>query len=280
MRHNQNRRSRGRSRKGPSPLSRSYESNGPDVKVRGTAAHVAEKYMSLARDAQASGDIVAAENYLQHAEHYNRIVMAAQAQFQPPQPQYRDGPDEGYDDEGQVNGRSRDRFEYGGEGMRGGEDEGGERDRFAYPQDDEQPSYQPREYRPDDRDRQRETRGDDRRDARGEDRDRRDSRGDDRHRQRDFRRDRYERRDRPDYGNGGAVERPETVEAPAAPAMASEPQPEVTMPAASEMAAEQSAPPPRRRRSRSNRSEAGPESAPGAEEPTRDGEAALAAFPE
>jgi hypothetical protein len=264
MRHNQNRRSRGRSRKGPSPLSRSYESNGPDVKVRGTAAHVAEKYMSLARDAQVSGDIVAAENYLQHAEHYNRIVMAAQAQFQPPQPQYRDGPDEGYDDEGQANGRGRDRFEYSGEGMRAGEDEGGERDRFAsYPQDDEQPSYQPREYRPDDRDRQRETRGDERRD--------------DRNRQRDFRRDRYERRERPDYGNGAAVERPEPVEAPA---MASEPQPEVTMPAVSEMAAEQAAPPPRRRRSRSSRSEAGPEAAPGAEEPTRDGEAALAAFPE
>lgn len=80
MRHNQNRRSRGRSRKGPNPLTRSYESNGPDVKVRGTAAHIAEKYGQLARDAQSSGDRVAAENYFQHAEHYNRIVAAAQAQ--------------------------------------------------------------------------------------------------------------------------------------------------------------------------------------------------------
>lgn len=42
--------------------------------------HIAEKYSSLARDAMASGDSVAAENYLQHAEHYNRIIMAAQAQ--------------------------------------------------------------------------------------------------------------------------------------------------------------------------------------------------------
>jgi hypothetical protein len=280
MRHNQNRRSRGRSRKGPNPLTRSYESNGPDVKVRGTASHVAEKYMSLARDAQASGDIVAAENYLQHAEHYNRIVMAAQVQFQPQQPQYRDGPEEGYDDDGQMNGRGRDRFEYNGEGPRG-EDEGGERDRFAsYQQDDEQPSYQPREYRPDDRDRQR---GDDRdrRDMRGEDRDRRDMRGDDRrddrNRQRDFRRDRYERRDRPEYGgNGGSAERPEQVEAPA---VASEPQPDVAVPAAAETVAEQPAPAPRRRR-RTSRSEASPEAAPGGEEPTRDGEAALAAFPE
>jgi hypothetical protein len=64
-------------------LARNYESNGPDVKVRGTAAHVAEKYMSLARDAHASGDLVTAESYFQYAEHYNRIVMAAQAQAGP-----------------------------------------------------------------------------------------------------------------------------------------------------------------------------------------------------
>jgi hypothetical protein len=77
----QNRRGRGRGRKPQNPLARNYESNGPDVKIRGTAAHIAEKYMSLARDALASGDTVTAESYLQHAEHYNRIIMAAQAQF-------------------------------------------------------------------------------------------------------------------------------------------------------------------------------------------------------
>ena len=43
---------RGRNRRGPNPLTRSYESNGPDVKVRGTAQHIAEKYTQLARDAQ------------------------------------------------------------------------------------------------------------------------------------------------------------------------------------------------------------------------------------
>lgn len=74
----QNKRMRGRNRRGPSPLSRSYESNGPDVKIRGTASHIAEKYMQLARDAQSSGDPVAAENYFQHAEHYFRIIAAAQ----------------------------------------------------------------------------------------------------------------------------------------------------------------------------------------------------------
>jgi len=81
--HN-NKRMRGRNRKGPNPLNRTYDSNGPDVKIRGNAAHIAEKYQNLARDAQASGDRVTAESYLQHAEHYNRIVAAATAQMQPP----------------------------------------------------------------------------------------------------------------------------------------------------------------------------------------------------
>ncbi|MDI4642519.1 DUF4167 domain-containing protein [Rhodoblastus acidophilus] len=71
---------RGRNnRKGPNPLTRAYESNGPDVKIRGTAQHIAEKYLQLARDAQSSGDPVVAENFLQHAEHYFRIIAAAQA---------------------------------------------------------------------------------------------------------------------------------------------------------------------------------------------------------
>jgi len=82
--NNQNKRSRGRggnNRRHSNPLSRNYESNGPDVKIRGNAAHIAEKYGQLARDAQASGDSVMAENYLQHAEHYHRIILAAQAQM-------------------------------------------------------------------------------------------------------------------------------------------------------------------------------------------------------
>ncbi len=54
-------------------------SNGPDVKIRGNAQHVAEKYLQLARDAHTGGDPVAAENYLQHAEHYFRLIAAAQA---------------------------------------------------------------------------------------------------------------------------------------------------------------------------------------------------------
>ncbi len=80
---NNKQRMRGRGpRKGPSPLSRNYESNGPDVKIRGTALHVAEKYQQLARDAHASGDRVMSENYYQHAEHYLRIIAAAQGPMQ------------------------------------------------------------------------------------------------------------------------------------------------------------------------------------------------------
>src|SRR5215468_5900845 len=89
MRNGQNKRMRGRNRKGQNPLTRVYESNGPDVKIRGTASHVAEKYIQLARDAQASGDPVGAENYYQHAEHYFRLIAAAQEQFRQSQPYFR-----------------------------------------------------------------------------------------------------------------------------------------------------------------------------------------------
>jgi hypothetical protein len=66
---------RGRERENPrNPLTRRFESKGPDVKICGTLAHIAEKYMALAREALSSGDTVLAENYLQHAEHYNRNI--------------------------------------------------------------------------------------------------------------------------------------------------------------------------------------------------------------
>jgi Domain of unknown function (DUF4167) len=83
-----------------------YESNGPDIKIRGTASHIAEKYLQLARDAQSSGDPIAAENYYQHAEHYFRLIAAAQEQLRQNQPYYQQqqqpgelrGADEGYDE--------------------------------------------------------------------------------------------------------------------------------------------------------------------------------------
>jgi hypothetical protein len=74
-------RGRNHDRSNQNSMSRAYESNGPDVKIRGNPVHIAEKYIQLARDAQASGDPVSAENYYQHAEHYYRLIAAAQEQF-------------------------------------------------------------------------------------------------------------------------------------------------------------------------------------------------------
>lgn len=70
-------RSRGNGRRHPSQRGgQSIESNGPEVKVRGTAQQVQEKYLALARDAFSSGDRIAAEGYFQFAEHYHRIHRA------------------------------------------------------------------------------------------------------------------------------------------------------------------------------------------------------------
>lgn len=55
---------------------RTLDSSGPDVKVRGTAMYIYDRYQQLARDATSTGDRIAAENYLQHAEHYYRLMVA------------------------------------------------------------------------------------------------------------------------------------------------------------------------------------------------------------
>src|SRR5437868_2934158 len=63
----------------PQNANRAFDSNGPEgVKVRGNAQHVFEKYQQLARDASSAGDRVLGENYLQHAEHYFRLLRAMQ----------------------------------------------------------------------------------------------------------------------------------------------------------------------------------------------------------
>lgn len=72
-----NRRGRNRNNNRRSNLpnrNQTYDSNGPDVRVRGTAHQVLEKYQALARDASSAGDPVVTESYLQHAEHYQRII--------------------------------------------------------------------------------------------------------------------------------------------------------------------------------------------------------------
>ena len=196
---------RGRNRsKGPNPLTRSYESNGPDVKIRGTAQHVADKYAQLARDAQASGDPVAAENYFQHAEHYYRIIATAQEalrqQYGYQQRPFDEDGDEGDEEAG---------FGYG-QGERQGPS--GEDDLGSQPQPfDGGPGDQPRFDRPygNDRQEQRFNRGDrpDRphrgerfdRGERQQDRGDRQDRGGERQ---DRGGDRFQRPPRQDFNNG------------------------------------------------------------------------------
>jgi len=149
----QNRRGRGRSnnnnnnngnnnRKSQNPLTRSFESTGPDVKVRGTPAHVAEKYISLARDALSSGDRVLAENYLQHAEHYNRIILTYREQQMSQGGEYQgqlpraqtfnaqdpmDGEDYGDEDGDEISGNMQPQISQGeGQPQGGGQGPGGQ----------------------------------------------------------------------------------------------------------------------------------------------------------
>ncbi|NIY77533.1 DUF4167 domain-containing protein [Thalassospira sp. HF15] len=76
---NNNKRPRGRQQSNKRPVNpkfQNFDSNGPDGRVRGNAQQVYEKYVSLAKDC--TDDPVLAENYYQHAEHYQRILQAAQ----------------------------------------------------------------------------------------------------------------------------------------------------------------------------------------------------------
>lgn len=217
MRPGQNRRMRGRNnnnnnnnngnRKSPNPLQRSYESNGPDVKVRGTAQHVAEKYLQLARDAQSSGDPVAAENYFQHAEHYYRILLAAQEQmtqqfghtFQPNRAfvedadeQEEEGDEDGVFQGGQPQGE-RQHNGVNGHGGQAEDGEGGQNNGQRF----DRPPRQDRQDRNFDRNGQRRFDRNDRQD-RGDRQDRND------------RQDRGERRfDRNEGQNGSYMPRPE-----------------------------------------------------------------------
>ncbi|MEM7651058.1 MAG: DUF4167 domain-containing protein [Pseudomonadota bacterium] len=79
-----NRRSRGRGngRRGGGNQQRMqvFDSNGPDVRIRGTAHQVTEKYVALAKDASSSGDHILAQSYLQYAEHYQRIINSWEAE--------------------------------------------------------------------------------------------------------------------------------------------------------------------------------------------------------
>src|SRR5215469_10109405 len=103
---NRNNNNNNNNRRGQNPMTRVFESNGPDIKIRGTASHIAEKYLQLARDARSSGDPVAAENYYQHAEHYFRLIAAAQEQFRQNQPQQQPRQDDLLNSEDDDEGES------------------------------------------------------------------------------------------------------------------------------------------------------------------------------
>src|SRR5260370_36261430 len=152
---NNNNNNNNNNRRGQNPMTRVFESNGPDIKIRGTGSHVAEKFGQLASDARSSGDPVAAENYSQHAEHYFRLIAAAQEQFRQNQPQPRTDNEmaaEDSDDEGES-------FSHFGQepgfvpvqpqpfvprdnGPRDHQREGG------HPYQPREPQHQPREHRP------------------------------------------------------------------------------------------------------------------------------------
>jgi len=65
-----------------------FDSNGPDVRIRGTAHQVCEKYQILAKDAASGGDRVLAESYLQYAEHYQRIINSFDEDLEGQRPSY------------------------------------------------------------------------------------------------------------------------------------------------------------------------------------------------
>lgn len=63
-------------------VNRVFDSSGPEGKVRGTPQQIIDKYLTLARDAQLGNDRVAAENFLQHSEHYARLLGEAQREIE------------------------------------------------------------------------------------------------------------------------------------------------------------------------------------------------------
>jgi hypothetical protein len=91
---------------GNQPMNRNhvFDSSGPDMRLRGTAQQLFEKYLQLGRDATGSGDRVMAESYFQHAEHYFRILnaMAQAAQQNQPPPRRQHNGQDGQPDQGEA----------------------------------------------------------------------------------------------------------------------------------------------------------------------------------
>ena len=101
-------------------INRVFDSSGPEGKVRGTPQQIIEKYQFLARDAQLSNDRVAAENFMQHAEHYTRMLAEAQRELAAEQDQRRP---QDFLQSGGQNGQSG---YQGNQGSQGGYSQGGQ----------------------------------------------------------------------------------------------------------------------------------------------------------
>jgi hypothetical protein len=151
-------------------VNRAFDSNGPDnVKIRGHAQHVYEKYQQLARDASASGDRVLAENYQQHAEHYFRILRSLQPHRSASEIMGRDALASGFDidfedeSEGEGEGEAAAEAPEGGQPGQGEERGEGRGER----QDFRGENRENRENRQDRQDRPRRDRFEGRRDDRG-----------------------------------------------------------------------------------------------------------------
>ena len=74
------------------PRIQTFDSNGPDVRIRGNAYQINEKYLALAKDASSAGDRVLAESYLQHAEHYQRLINEMTEEYNRYQSQFQQQP--------------------------------------------------------------------------------------------------------------------------------------------------------------------------------------------
>lgn len=126
-------RSRGKSNRSKSlgnVVNRVFESAGPEGKVRGTPQQIIDKYEQLARDAQTSGDRVVAENFLQHAEHYARMLSTAQAEQQAQQAKRDAEQERQQQNQGQQGGGGK---RGGGGDGQGQQDGGGRREREEAP---------------------------------------------------------------------------------------------------------------------------------------------------
>lgn len=103
-------------------VNRVFDSSGPEGKVRGTPQQIIDKYLALARDAQLSSDRVAEQSFLQHAEHYTRMLSEAQREMAERQQQQQQagqqrGEGGGDDQPRQRDGDDRRRDEARGDGQ-------------------------------------------------------------------------------------------------------------------------------------------------------------------